>query len=888
MASLDEMDIDQDDTVNEVCQHLMRRNVPDAVISNFRVNKMDKESCWGATDMELKELGLVLRGDIISLKSFCFNANQNPDSTLSVTMSRAVKDRVRKNSKNSKNVNSSWFHYSDGQNRYVNVRGDKGGGPQVIPLPLDATSTIVLEELCKRFIPNGRCFFGCNEELKIAIGTSKNSLLEDPETFILKNFINNRNLKSKVYLHLMTRKKSFRTMMLEDVYSPWPTTSTPSSHTPREAQYPPQGSISPISSSSSRVPVPALNEENLFISNNNANSSVHTTSHTTIDSDTLQQTRENRIMPVPALNEENWVLSIDNANSSVDTTTTIDSDTLRQSRESRVMPEPSLNEEHIVVSVRHCVLQRLVTRLFRPSEMMVAVYDWIGSLSTEPINFQLIHASRATATPNEPVVSGVMNMAPLDVPILMSSSGTIAFLGFGTNPESNSPNSELNATSNPMNITNPASSPEPPDIPESNSPNSELNATSNPVNITNPASSPEPPDIPESNSPNSELNATSNPVNITNPASSPEPPDIPESNSPNSELNATSNPVNITNPEPLDLQLQTIKQQSFERLSGEAINGTVKRSDIFNSMTEFYEEKRPESSRNIFITFENESGVGNGVMKEAFSLFFDNLSKRWEGAAECIPTMHEDKIATIGRIIQHSYILFGIFPHNISYASFKFYLYSELNDEELLSSFYNFLPERLANVFENFDGSSGNVNCCMNVLSDFSIFAQPTTSNIKNLSLRAARIALLQLPCFQLQRLTNSMDFFKKAMSAELFEYLRVSQYPTCDTVIDYIIADEKTPQEGRIITWLQRYIRSCGTKELQNFLRFVTSVSSVIGGKIKIMFLDQPRAHLRPRPQTCFSILRLPRQYSSFTELQNNFNFYIQNPIDVAWEMHD
>ena len=29
-----------------------------------------KESCWVATDMELKELGLVLRDDIISVKSF--------------------------------------------------------------------------------------------------------------------------------------------------------------------------------------------------------------------------------------------------------------------------------------------------------------------------------------------------------------------------------------------------------------------------------------------------------------------------------------------------------------------------------------------------------------------------------------------------------------------------------------------------------------------------------------------------------------------------------------------------------------------------------------------------------------------------------------------------
>jgi len=317
-------------------------------------------------------------------------------------------------------------------------------------------------------------------------------------------------------------------------------------------------------------------------------------------------------------------------------------------------------------------------------------------------------------------------------------------------------------------------------------------------------------------------------------------------------------------------RLTEIRDQSLQNLSEEGILWKVDRSNVFNSLNEFYEQNQPEIFRNVLIKFKNETAEGNGVVKEAYSLFYEELSRRWEGAEETVPSITEVNTDIIGKIIEHAFILFGIFPRVISYASLKFYFYNQLNEEELLASFYKFLPEREGNLFEHFDASPETVRACMDVLTEYRIYALPTTNNIRERNLKAARISMIQSPCFQFQNLVRSMPLFRNQMDARLFEYLHISQSPTTENVIESIIADEETPQ---------------------TFLRFVTSVSSITRARIKVMFLDQPERHLRPQPQTCFSILRLPRQYSCFSELRNNFNFYIQNgnsATDAAWEMHD
>ena len=107
---------------------------------------------------------------------------------------------------------------------------------------------------------------------------------------------------------------------------------------------------------------------------------------------------------------------------------------LRKARESRVPPEPVDNAQRVRVSVSHC-LEGNVSRFFPAKESMVAVYDWVGSLSLFPENFCLRLTSGRSVEPTEDVsvVDGsplVMEITSNPMPMSSPESG-ISFRGFG-------------------------------------------------------------------------------------------------------------------------------------------------------------------------------------------------------------------------------------------------------------------------------------------------------------------------------------------------------------------------------------------------------------------------------------------------------------------------
>ena len=61
---------------------------------------------------------------------------------------------------------------------------------------------------------------------------------------------------------------------------------------------------------------------------------------------------------------------------------------LRREREAKVPDEPRIEEDHVVVCVRH-LRGGIVTRAFYPNSVMQVVYDWIGSLQSDPPHFAL-------------------------------------------------------------------------------------------------------------------------------------------------------------------------------------------------------------------------------------------------------------------------------------------------------------------------------------------------------------------------------------------------------------------------------------------------------------------------------------------------------------------
>ena len=81
---------------------------------------------------------------------------------------------------------------------------------------------------------------------------------------------------------------------------------------------------------------------------------------------------------------------------------------LQQKRRSRVPPEPTLEEDHAAISVCHADGNK--SRFFLASVKMVAVYDWVGSLSLHPEHFELIDYNGKVVVPEMGIISGIYNI----------------------------------------------------------------------------------------------------------------------------------------------------------------------------------------------------------------------------------------------------------------------------------------------------------------------------------------------------------------------------------------------------------------------------------------------------------------------------------------------
>ena len=86
--------------------------------------------------------------------------------------------------------------------------------------------------------------------------------------------------------------------------------------------------------------------------------------------------------------------------------------------------EPSINEQCAVILVRHVVLG-IQKRKFETTEKMSAVYDWVGSLSSQPESFSLSGCGLPDLLPSLSVMAADRSI------LNMSETDELNFVGFG-------------------------------------------------------------------------------------------------------------------------------------------------------------------------------------------------------------------------------------------------------------------------------------------------------------------------------------------------------------------------------------------------------------------------------------------------------------------------
>lgn len=336
-------------------------------------------------------------------------------------------------------------------------------------------------------------------------------------------------------------------------------------------------------------------------------------------------------------------------------------------------------------------------------------------------------------------------------------------------------------------------------------------------------------------------------------------------------------------------EIEVVREKESTKLSSD-LCVLVRRDMVFDDLLSIYQKRNTVSSV-LKIQFVDEDGVGDGVTKDAYSAFFEAVYEKFDGFFAKVPlstSLEEGELVLIGKIINHAFVTYGIFPIQISACGLTYYMFGEATDEEIVEGFLKYLPSKESELMMQFKANGkGNVSAIGDIFSELHLFQKPTMENIEKLLVKAGKMALLRNTCFAFQNLVMEMGtFWRKLSKSHLLSIFNATR-PNAEKIIDSLDCSERNRQEGRIIIWLHRYIRSCTQTEMERFLRFITGSTSISPATmIKVEFNDQTIENLRPRSQTCFQIFIIPRQYFSFTQMKTNLDFFIGNASN--WALHD
>ena len=315
----------------------------------------------------------------------------------------------------------------------------------------------------------------------------------------------------------------------------------------------------------------------------------------------------------------------------------------------------------------------------------------------------------------------------------------------------------------------------------------------------------------------------------------------------------------------------------------------VKRESVYEDMLKIF-KKRGVQHKKLSVLFKDEMAYGEGVSRDAFACFFKDVYDQLEGENEKVPPAHMDleELELIGNIITYAFLVYNLFPVKISISALKKEMFSvQVSHEELLQAYLHYLPNRERETVEKFATGHGDAQPIMDILMDSRIYTKPTKDNIYELCIRAAEMILIRYPSSSVKALVDGMGAFWKSVSCHMFMSLYKVTTPNADTVIAALNVEELCAQDGKLTTYLHRYIRACSEKGIETFLRFVTGSASLVPGDvIKVQFITQSHSILCPRSQTCFKILTLPRNYTSFQHMQNTLDKFFQN--EDWWTIQD
>ncbi|KAK3742020.1 hypothetical protein QZH41_014346 [Actinostola sp. cb2023] len=373
-----------------------------------------------ASDKDLGDLGLVRKGDIISLRRFCFDKLEEKKQTHNRDEKRELLEKILEQNKvkrkqgasnglhvkrtkgktptacGSKKIQLGWLHFDKKRKQFVAVRQSRGGGTRDIHLALDATVPQIIEIGKDLFFPDKSSLFGNMEMMDFSLANFRQETVVDITVdnkvlpFTLERYMHSTKLP-KVRLYLASKKKTSNE-------------KEENSYTLQREEDNHLNSCIELPRTQPLVPDIFGNEFDDAIFDQ-PSFDLHTTRSIIAEQDQAYQESLHADQSKCEEKKQKLLLEMEEAEQQ---------EKLRQSRLLRVPDEPSGGSNAVLIQVRHVHLG-IIRRNFQPSDKMLSVYDWVGSRGLLPVHFELSTFEGNVFMPDQSVLDGersTLNMAP--------------------------------------------------------------------------------------------------------------------------------------------------------------------------------------------------------------------------------------------------------------------------------------------------------------------------------------------------------------------------------------------------------------------------------------------------------------------------------------------
>ena len=344
----------------------------------------------------------------------------------------------------------------------------------------------------------------------------------------------------------------------------------------------------------------------------------------------------------------------------------------------------------------------------------------------------------------------------------------------------------------------------------------------------------------------------------------------------------------------LFISLNEKRKKAARNLDEQECKGyEVDRHNCFENLLSIYKDESI-TKQNISLRFKNEDAAGDGVSREVYSVFWNSYVTTFcEGSSHYIfsvsAALSSYDYVVLGRILTHQYLLTSTFPVQLSEAAMQQAVVGTVTNECLISSFMLLLPENEREILQcalNAEESFPTYEM-IEILSDYGVQKCPTKENVKEILIQVSTTELVAKPFLCLNKPQEGMGPFWKAVTSDEIGALYMLCSPTNTNVIPSLQLHGDGQQENKVFQWLVRYLRSKNQQCVSRFLRFCTGSDIVLPySSIKVRMENMSALSMRPKAQTCFRVLVIPKNYPTQSRLRDNMDFYLSNPH--LWDLTD